>query len=121
MHALLWHFLNFFVAHSFIDLTQYIFTSVPGVKFFLSEKLSQDPLEKFFGMQRQRGGTNENPNVFQAIKNTQALRVISTTCKHVTVKGNSRGNTSLEKENFDEPLKKRKRTQTSHAPGKKST
>ena len=39
---------------SFVELIQYIFT-VPGVKVFLSEKISQDPLEKFFGCQRQRG------------------------------------------------------------------
>ncbi len=90
---------------------KYLFASVPGVKFFLSEKISQDPLEKFFGMQRQRGATNENPNVHQACKNTQALRVINTTCKFVNVKGNTRGNTAAtEKENFNEPLKKRKRS-----------
>lgn len=33
----------------------------------------------FFGMQRQRGATNENLNAYQANKNTQALRVINTT------------------------------------------
>lgn len=96
-------------AHSFVDLIKYVFT-IPGVKFFLSEKVSQDPLEKFFGMQRQRGSTNENPNAYQALKNTQALRVINTTCKHVRVKrGNTRGNSGGTDENFDEPLKKRRR------------
>lgn len=103
----------FFVAFSFIELVKFIFAKVPGVKFFLSEKISQDPLEKFFGMQRQRGATNENPNISQALKNTQALRVINTTCRHVTVKkGNTRGNDSTDAEqdeNFNEPLKKRKR------------
>lgn len=99
----------FIAALSFIELVKYIFT-IPGVKFFLSEKISQDPLEKFFGMQRQRGGTNENPNIYQALKNTQALRVINTTCRHVTVKGNTRGNVFHEDENFNEPLKKRRRT-----------
>lgn len=103
-------YLCFFAALSFIDLVKYVFTSVPGVKFFLSEKVSQDPLEKFFGMQRQRGATNENPNAYQACKNTQALRVINTTCKYVSVKrGNTRGNTNTEEENIDEPLKKRRR------------
>lgn len=74
--------------------------------------MSQDPLKNFFGMQRQRGGTNENPNVQQALKNTQALRVINTTCRHVTVKkGNTRGNDNQDEldENFNEPLRKRKR------------
>ena len=101
------------IAHSFTDLVKFIFTKVPGVKFFLSEKISQDPLEKFFGMQRQRGATNENPNFYQACKNTQALRVINTTCKHVSIKrGNTRGNNTIaeDKENFNEPLKKRHRS-----------
>ena len=43
------------IAHSFADLVKFIFTKVPGVQFILSENISQDPLEKFFGMQRQRG------------------------------------------------------------------
>lgn len=42
-------------AKSFVELVRYIFT-IPGVKAFLSECLCQDPLEKFFGCQRQRGG-----------------------------------------------------------------
>ena len=46
---------------SFIDLAKYLF-SLQGVKSFLSEHISQDPLEKFFGMQRQRGRAHENPN-----------------------------------------------------------
>ena len=99
-----------------MELVDFIFTRVPGVKFFLSEKLSQDPLEKFFGMQRQRGATNENPNISQALKNTQALRVINTTCRHVTVKkGNTRGNDTEEQdENFNEPLQKRKKHCKAH-------
>ena len=47
---------------SFVDLVKYVFT-IPGVKYFLSERLSQDLLENFFGCQCQRGGTNENPTV----------------------------------------------------------
>lgn len=47
---------------SFVALVKYLFT-IPGVMCFLSEKLCQDPLEKFFGCQRQRGGVNENPTV----------------------------------------------------------
>ena len=61
---------------SFVELIRYIFT-VPGVKVFLSEKISQDPLEKFFGCQRQRGAVNDNPNVQQFCYNTRALRTIT--------------------------------------------
>ncbi len=58
---------------SFTQLVHYLF-KVPGVKSFLSEWVSQDPLEKFFGRQRQRGGVNENPTVAQFLK---ALRVLT--------------------------------------------
>ena len=47
---------------SFIELTEFVFT-IPGVKVFVSEKVSQDTLEKFFGCQRQRGGTSDDPTV----------------------------------------------------------
>ena len=65
-----------------MELVNYIF-QIPGVKAFLSEKLCQDPLEKFFGCQRQRGGVNDNPNVQQFCANTQALRVINSVCGNV--------------------------------------
>ena len=89
---------------------KFIFT-IPDVKFFLSEKLSQDPLEKFFGCQRQRGGTNQNPTVKEALVNTQALRVINTSCKVVS-RGNTRGNKLMPDsvDNLKEPLMKRKRS-----------
>lgn len=65
----------FATAHPFIELVRYVFT-LPGVKVFLSQRICQDPLEKFFGCQRQRGGTHDNPTVAEFCKNTQALRVI---------------------------------------------
>ena len=54
-----------------------VYFTIPGVKYFLSERISQDPMENSFGCQRQRGGANKNPNVAQFCKNTQALRVIN--------------------------------------------
>ena len=47
---------------SFVELVPIILNQ-PGVEFFLSEKLCQDPLEKFFGRQRQRGKTNDNKRI----------------------------------------------------------
>ena len=82
---------------------------VSGVKVFLSERICQDPLEKFFGCQRQRGGAHDNPNVEQFCQNTQALRVINSFCNG-PVKGNCRRKgepISLEDES--KPLPKRKR------------
>ena len=40
----------FYPVHSFVDLVRYHFT-IPGVRSFLSQRISQDPLEKFFGCQ----------------------------------------------------------------------
>ena len=54
---------------------------MPDVQSFLSQRLCQDPLERFFGLQRQRGSVHENPNVVEFSKNTQALRVIKSVCK----------------------------------------
>ena len=89
---------------------EYIFT-IPGVEYFFSEQLCQDPLEKFFGCQRQRGKSNENPNVQQFCSNTQALRVINGTCANVS-KGNCRGNKAKidwEQENCPLPKRHRKK------------
>ena len=43
--------------------------------YFLSERVSQDPIENYFGKQRARGGRNENPNLLQCVHNAAALRV----------------------------------------------
>ena len=91
-----------------MELVRYVFT-IPGVQSFLSQRICQDPLENFFGCQRQRGGVHDNPNVQEFMKNTQALRVINSFCKG-PAKGNccgSRREDSLEKENSNEPLPKR--------------
>lgn len=93
-------------------MVRYLFT-LPGVKCFLSERISQDPLEKFFGNQRQRGGVNENPTVKEFCNNTQALRVINTVCRDV--KGNCCGrkrDRETETDTLQEntPLRKRKAT-----------
>lgn len=97
-----------------MELVTELFT-VPGVESFLSNRLCQDPLENFFGQQRQRGRVNENPTVNDFIKGTQVLRVVNGLCKDV--KGNCRASSS--KSNQDElaslsqPLPKRRKV--SHA------
>ena len=80
------------------------------MKVFLSERLSQDPLENFFGCQRQRGGTGDDPTVAEFVKNTNALRVIDTVCGNVSVsRGNCRGNKeSIDDEKENTPLCKRR-------------
>ena len=105
---ILLHYVISLLLGSFLDLVPYLF-SIPGVKAFLSEELCQDPLEKFFGCQRQRGRVNENPNCQDFCKNTQALRVVNSFVG--PVKGNCRGNKTEAKINTDKenkPLPKRR-------------
>ena len=84
---------------SFVEILEYIF-KIPGVEYFLSNRLCQDAVKKFFSQQQQRVGTNDNPNGHQFVKNTQAIRVINGTCG--TIKGNCRGSS------HDSKLTKRK-------------
>lgn len=86
-------------------MVRYIFT-IPGITFFLSNKVCQDSLENFFGQQRQRGRVHENPSVMEFMKNTQALRVVNGTCRNV--RGNCRGGNSQEKLLSCAPLAKRR-------------
>ena len=103
-------------ANSFIGLVEYIFT-LPDVKMFLSQRICQDPLENFFGCQRQHGGTHDNPNVQEFQKNMQALRVINSFAKG-PAKGNCRGfsgdyaEIDMQKEN--KPLPKHKTIRSKH-------
>ena len=77
---------------------------------FLSKKLNQDPLEKFFGCQRQRGQTNENLTAAEFVKNTQALRVINfinVSSLTDNCRGTKRKSYDLEYGDLNKPLKKR--------------
>ncbi len=99
------------IAYAFVELVKYLFT-VPGTEIFLSRKICQDPLEKFFGTQRQIGGTHDNTTIHDFQKNTQALRVVNSFCRG-TVKGNCRGNDDLQKmEGQDYSLPRRSKSKT---------
>ena len=63
-----------FAVLSFVEVTEMLL-SVPGVQFLLSEKFCQDPLESYFGKQRYRGGSSDNPSVKEFIDNAVSLRV----------------------------------------------
>lgn len=94
---------------SFVELVPYIL-SVPGATCFFSNRINQDPLEKFFGMQRQSGKSNENPTVSEFIKNTENFRVISSIWMD-NVTGNCRGRKSKDTDLIaaKQPLRKRQR------------
>ena len=94
----------FYAVMSFVELARYVL-SLPGAPPLLSRRLTQDPLEKYFGLQRQRGRVNENPNSQEFYKNSQALRVVQA-CS-TSIKGNCRGNTDVDASELL-PLKRRK-------------
>ena len=98
------------VVTSFVELTKYVY-SLDGVKLFLSEWLNQDPLESFFGKQRQRGGGSDNPTVSQFINSTSSLRAQGSLSLPVQ-RGNTRRKQRLtDKDILDTtPLPKRKRS-----------
>lgn len=80
----------------------------------LTNHLCQDPLESFFGCQRQRGGTGDNPSISEFYTNTQALRVVDSFCRG-PVRGNCRGGvagskrSSSDSEIFNTPMIKRRK------------
>ena len=82
-----------------------------GVTGFLSNRINQDPLEKFFGIQQQAGWSNDNPTVSQFIKNTDTIRIINSIWIDDII-GNCRGRKSgkhMDLEAAKMPLPKRKR------------
>jgi hypothetical protein len=102
---------------SFIEMTKFLLRLEPGL-FVLSDRISQDPIENYFGKQRARGGRNENPTVQQSLHNAAALRVQKSMALDPV-----RGNCSRKRHLFGEPsqidvtehstpLPKRKRKQT---------
>lgn len=63
--------------NAFVEMVRYLLSGVPDGEplYFLSERISQDPIENYFGKQRARGGRNENPNLQQCVHNAATLRV----------------------------------------------
>ena len=95
--------------HSFVEVTTLLF-AVPGVRYLLSEKFTQDPLECFFGKQRYKGGRNDNPSVKEFVDNTVNLRVQGSAALE-PLRGNSSRKRKAEQLQLDDnPLPKRTRS-----------
>ena len=91
------------IVTSFVELVEYF----SGLSVFLGNRVCQDRLENFFGQQRQRGRASEHPCTTEFLRNTQALRVISNTCKGI--RGNCLGGAIIKDQTYSEPLPKRQR------------
>ncbi len=74
--------------NSFVDMAKYLLSQEKDGLYLLSERISQDPLENYFGQQRARGGRNENPSIYQCVHNAAALRVQKSLALN-PVRGNS--------------------------------
>lgn len=66
--------------NSFVELGKLLLL-LPDVKFLLSEKFNQDPLEQYFSKQRGAGGCSDNPTIEQFGHNMMALYVASSSAK----------------------------------------
>ena len=96
-------------------MAQYLL-KYPGVKNIISNRLCcQDQLEQFFGKQRQRGATNDNPNIQQFENNTSTLIIANSldlspfhgNCGQKSQERKRPGDISVSQENV--PLPKRTR------------
>ena len=87
-----------------------------GVKFLLSERFCQDPVETFFSHQRSKGGHSDNPTVKQFLDNTESIR-IQKSAALAPLRGNCSRKYSKREQQVIEvdntPLKKRKRSSKS--------
>ena len=64
-----------FAVKSFVEMTRHLLSQPGGGSlFFLSERISQDPLENYFGQQRARGGRCDNPTIKECLQNAVAIR-----------------------------------------------
>ena len=82
---------------------------VSGVKFLLSERFTQDPVETFFSQHRQKGGGSENPTVHEFTYNTSALRIQRSTAPVAT--SNVRASKHHQDVDMDDtPIPKRQRS-----------
>ena len=104
--------LYYFAVKSFVEITRYL-TTLPDTtgQYFLSERISQDPLENYFGRVRARGGQCENPTAKDCLESAQSLRVQGSFAMQPI-----RGNSSRKKHLFpggcevdNSPLSKRPR------------
>ena len=93
---------------SFVEMTKYLLSDPTQKLYVLSERISQDPLENYFGKQRARGGRNENPN---RVHNAAALRIQKSIALD-PVRGNCGRLFGDEQPKIDDtPLPKRKRAE----------
>ena len=106
-----------FAVRSFVEMTKFLLSQENSQNlYFLSERLSQDPLENYFGKQRSRGRRSDNPSVKECLQNAVAIRA-QKSLQLDRVRGNCRrkpedGDPHVVTESDSIPLPKRKRVRS---------
>ena len=80
--------LTFFLVHSFVELAKLLLNTYTDVKYLLSEKFNQDPVEEHFGRHRARGV--ENPTVESYMHDEKKIIVAKSEMINIAA-GNTRG------------------------------
>ena len=83
-------FLSFISVRSFVELVP-LLLRMDGVKYFLSDKLNQDPVEEHFAKHRARLGGSDNPTVEQYMLTERKLVVAKSELILAFRGGNFRG------------------------------
>jgi len=98
-----------FSVKAFVEMARFLL-KLPGVKYLLSERFCQDPLEEFFSQQRAQGRRNDNPTASEFKKTTVSIRIQASTATD-PLHGNCRGRKRAREKVIidDTPLPKRKR------------
>ena len=110
------HTLSHAISHThtvkyFVEMTRTLLSHPKaGDLFILSERLSQDPVENYFGKQRACGGRSDNPTFHQCLQNASSLRLHKSVALN-PVRGNCRQKRRLCEDEIidDSPLPRRKK------------
>ena len=72
--------------HSAIEVVRFLLEE--GMEFVLTERFCQDPVEEYFGKQRQLGRRSDNPDIHQFGYNSNTIRIErSISCQSGNTKG----------------------------------
>ena len=91
---------------SIIECIQFLLRK--GAPFVLTSHFNQDPLEQMFGHLRHKGGSNDNPTVYEADHAIVNIRAVNTQAL-APRKGNTRVDTELELDHHPLPRREAKR------------
>ena len=83
--------------------------NTPGINDLLSEVFSQDPLERYISCQRRRGGSNDNPTVFQVPFNANTLLQQQTVYMDLKTMNVEAGEQGIDLQVVSQPLPKHPR------------